>query len=66
MPGRTAEQQRISQGRDQVVPPWLRWGPYVSERSWGTVREDYSYDGNAWNYFPYELAITKAYRSGRG
>ncbi len=64
MPDSTAEQQRISQGRDQVVPPWLRWGPYVSERSWGTVREDYSFDGNAWNYFPYELAIKKAYRWG--
>jgi len=64
MLGKTAEEQRISQGRDQIVPPWLRWGPYVSERSWGTVREDYSFDGNAWSYFPYELAIKKAYRWG--
>lgn len=64
MPGKTAEKLRISQGRDRVVPPWLRWGPYVSERSWGTVREDYSWDGNAWNYFPYELSLSKAYRWG--
>jgi len=64
MPKSTAEHQRIAADRDQVVPPWLRWGPYVSERSWGTVREDYSANGDAWNYFPYELSLTKAYRWG--
>lgn len=64
MPEQTAEQKRISEGRDQIVPPWLKWGPYVSERSWGTVREDYSSDGNSWNYFPYELSASKVYRWG--
>jgi hypothetical protein len=44
--------------------PWRKWGPYVSERQWGTVREDYSADGNAWNYFPHEHARSRAYRWG--
>jgi len=43
---------------------WRRWGPYVSERSWGTVREDYSSDGNAWGYFPHDHARSKAFRWG--
>ena len=43
---------------------WRRWGPYVAERAWGTVREDYSPDGDAWSYFPFELAASKAYRWG--
>jgi len=43
---------------------WKRWGPYLSERSWGTVREDYSADGNAWDYLPHDLARSKAYRWG--
>lgn len=43
---------------------WERWGPYVSERSWGTVREDYSADGNAWGHFPYSQAHARAYRWG--
>ena len=46
------------------VPPWRRWGPYVSERAWGTVREDYSRDGNAWNHLTHEQARSKAYRWG--
>ncbi len=41
---------------------WRRWGPYLSERSWGTVREDYSADGDAWNYFPHDHARSRAYR----
>jgi hypothetical protein len=41
-----------------------RWGPYLSERAWGTVREDYSEDGAAWNYFPHDHARSKAYRWG--
>ncbi|MGR9087598.1 MAG: MGH1-like glycoside hydrolase domain-containing protein [Gammaproteobacteria bacterium] len=45
-------------------PPWWRWGPYVSERAWGTVREDYSIDGDAWRHLPHELARSKAYRWG--
>ncbi len=43
---------------------WEKWGPYVSERSWGTVREDYSADGNAWAFFPFEHATSRAYRWG--
>ncbi|NGX39189.1 MAG: hypothetical protein KR126chlam1_00511 [Chlamydiae bacterium] len=60
----TAENKRLSEGRDQLIVPWLKWGPYVSERSWGTVREDYSADGNAWSSFPYDLAASTAYRWG--
>src|SRR5262245_52066340 len=41
---------------------WKRWGPYLSERAWGTVREDYSADGDAWNYFPHDQARSRAYR----
>ena len=44
--------------------PWRRWGPYLSERQWGTVREDYSEDGNAWDYFPHDHARSRAYRWG--
>ena len=42
--------------------PWKRWGPYLSERGWGTVREDYSADGDAWTYFTHEQARSRAYR----
>ena len=41
---------------------WRRWGPYVSDRAWGTVREDYSRDGRAWEYFPHDHARSRAYR----
>ncbi len=58
------ERLRIQEGRDEIVPPWQKWGPYVSERSWGTVREDYSSTGEAWTYFPFEQAHYKAYRWG--
>jgi hypothetical protein len=44
--------------------PWLRWGPYLSERQWGTVREDYSASGNAWDFFPHDQARSRAYRWG--
>ena len=44
--------------------PWRRWGPYLSERQWGTVREDYSADGDAWNYFSHDQARSRAYRWG--
>src|SRR5580700_3626615 len=43
---------------------WRRWGPYLSERAWGTVREDYSPDGNAWSYFPFDISHLRAYRWG--
>src|SRR3989442_14931890 len=44
--------------------PWKRWGPYLSERQWGTVREDYSADGNCWDYFSHDQARSRAYRWG--
>ncbi len=43
---------------------WKRWGPYLTERQWGTVREDYSADGSAWDYFPHDHARSRAYRWG--
>ena len=46
------------------ISGWRRWGPYMSERSWASVREDYSPDGSAWDYFPHDLARSKAYRWG--
>ncbi|AMY09717.1 Mannosyl oligosaccharide glucosidase [Luteitalea pratensis] len=57
----TAEHQRLAEAR---VPNshWRRWGPYVSDRAWGTVREDYSTDGRAWEYFPHDHARSRAYR----
>ncbi|MEN9343670.1 MAG: hypothetical protein RLZZ453_457 [Chlamydiota bacterium] len=58
------EELRLQEGMKGVVPPWKKWGPYVSERSWGSVREDYSETGDAWNYFPFDLAHKKAYRWG--
>jgi mannosylglycerate hydrolase MGH1-like protein len=64
MPGSpTIEHERLA-GQRGAVAAWRRWGPYVAERSWGTVREDYSPDGSAWDYFPHELARSKAYRWG--
>jgi hypothetical protein len=48
----------------QRVENWKRWGPYLSERQWGTVREDYSGDGNVWNYFPHDHARSRVYRWG--
>ncbi|HEX4665540.1 MAG TPA: hypothetical protein VH207_02985 [Chthoniobacterales bacterium] len=58
-----AEQYRLAQN-DQRAQRWHLWGPYLSERQWGTVREDYSANGDAWNYFPYEHAPARAYRWG--
>jgi len=43
---------------------WLKWGPYLSERQWGTIREDYSHDGDAWNYLPHDHSRSRAYRWG--
>jgi hypothetical protein len=53
-----------AQGGMDAVPPWRRWGCYVSERSWGTVREDYSPAGDAWNHLSHDQARSKAYRWG--
>ena len=58
-----AEQQRLNEARDAGIP-WRKWGPYLSERQWGTVREDYSQDGNAWNYFTHDQARSRAYHWG--
>jgi hypothetical protein len=58
-----AEQKRLNDAREAGIP-WKKWGPYLSERQWGTVREDYSEDGNAWNYFSHDQARSRAYRWG--
>ncbi|WP_109474256.1 MGH1-like glycoside hydrolase domain-containing protein [Ornithinimicrobium cavernae] len=58
-----AEQQRVNESEDPRAP-WRQWGPYVSARQWGTVREDYSADGNAWDYLPFDHAHRRAYRWG--
>lgn len=59
----TAEQSRLQESRDSNIP-WKKWGPYLSERQWGTVREDYSDNGDAWNYFSHDQARSRAYRWG--
>jgi len=59
----SAEAQRLEASKSQQVA-WKKWGPYLSERQWGTVREDYSQDGNAWDYFSYDQARSRAYRWG--
>jgi Glycosyl hydrolase family 63 C-terminal domain len=57
----TAEEERLEQARRRTRH-WKRWGPYLSERAWGTVREDYSANGAAWDYFPHDHARSRAYR----
>ena len=59
----SAERQRQDEARERGVP-WARWGPYLSERQWGTVREDYSDSGDAWSYLPHDHARSRAYRWG--
>src|SRR4051812_26967935 len=59
----TKEQKRLNDSRETRVP-WKKWGPYLSERQWGTVREDYSKDGNAWDYFSHDQSRSRAYRWG--
>src|SRR4029453_12275786 len=58
-----AEQKRLNDARETGIP-WKKWGPYLSERQWGTVREDYSEDGNAWAYFSHDQSRSRAYRWG--
>lgn len=60
----TEEQRRLDEPQTDSVPKWQKWGPYVADRSWGTVREDYSWNGDAWSYFPFEKAASKVYRWG--
>jgi hypothetical protein len=57
------EEKRLQETRDKKVP-WKKWGPYLSERQWGTVREDYSENGDAWNFFTHDHARSRAYRWG--
>ncbi len=59
----TAEEKRLEESRIRDIH-WKRWGPYLSERQWGTVREDYSADGDAWRYFTHDMARSRAYRWG--
>jgi Glycosyl hydrolase family 63 C-terminal domain len=58
-----SEQSRLNEARDRGIP-WKKWGPYLSERQWGTVREDYSHDGNAWDYFSHDQSRSRAYKWG--
>src|SRR4051794_35242044 len=60
---KTVEHARLEDARTGAAP-WKAWGPYLSERQWGTVREDYSDGGDAWNYFPHDQARSRAYRWG--
>jgi hypothetical protein len=61
VPEISVEERRIRESPDHTAP-WRIWGPYVSERAWGTVREDYSATGDAWDYFPHDHARSRAYR----
>src|SRR5881396_1789357 len=60
----TAEHLRLEADRERRLP-WKKWGPYLSERQWGTVREDYSEGGDAWQYFSHDQARSRAYRWGK-
>src|SRR6185436_1613818 len=57
------EKERLQEKKDGKID-WQKWGPYLSERAWGTVREDYSADGSAWNFLTHEMARSKAFRWG--
>ncbi len=59
----TKEHARLEEARNGTAA-WKKWGPYLSERQWGTVREDYSETGDAWNFFPHDHARSRAYRWG--
>jgi hypothetical protein len=58
-----AEQRRLNDAREAQIP-WKQWGPYLSKRQWRTVREDYSENGDAWNYFTHDQARSRAYKWG--
>ena len=59
----TEEEKRLQEARESKAP-WKKWGPYLTERQWGTVREDYSDSGDAWDYFTHDQARSRAYRWG--
>src|SRR6478609_1321202 len=67
-PGMTAEHARLAEATGAAeddlfeANPWYEWGPYLAERAWGTVREDYSGGSDAWRYFPHDHARSRAYR----
>src|SRR5690242_14343492 len=61
--GAQSERERLEADAKRLAN-WKRWGPYLSERQWATVREDYSADGNVWDYFPHDQARSRAYRWG--
>ncbi len=63
-PPLSKEHQRLAEPHQGYVVPWRKWGPYVCERSWGSVREDYSPDGCAWEFLTHDMARSKAYRWG--
>src|ERR1700760_5020558 len=62
-PPANPERARMS-GAPHDVARWRKWGPYLADRAWGTVREDYSADGEAWAWFPHDQARSRAYRWG--
>jgi hypothetical protein len=61
---KSIEERRLEEKDKDGNNPWRKWGPYLSERQWGTVREDYSKEGAAWNYFPHDHARSRVYRWG--
>jgi hypothetical protein len=61
---RNPEFLRLQEARAAKIP-WRKWGPYLSERQWGTVREDYSQDGNAWDYFSHDQSRSRAFTGER-
>ena len=61
---KTQEHIRLEGASLEEIPLWKKWGPYVSDRAWGTVREDYSADGDAWNFLTHDMARSKTYRWG--
>src|SRR5437764_1393744 len=63
MEARDPESNRLREAHEDGIP-WRKWGPYLSERQWGTVREDYSETGDAWSYFPHDQARSRTYRWG--
>jgi hypothetical protein len=63
MPAQNEETIRLEEARNGKAP-WKKWGPYLSERQWGTVREDYSEGGDAWDYFTHDQARSRTYRWG--
>lgn len=61
---KSIEERRVEERDEKGNQVWRKWGPYLSERQWGTVREDYSKNGSAWNYFPHDHARSRVYRWG--